>query len=245
VPRSLELSPGIIDLWVAHVPDWMRGQAIEELIEVLSQEEKDRARKFAFDRDRDVYHLAHGMLRIVLSSYDGRDPSDWRFAANRHGKPSIEGFNTQSLRFNISHTAGLAVVAVTRENEVGVDVESLTRTRVRIELASKAFAPIEREKLLVMDDVEAMRNRFFQIWTLKESFIKAMGRGLSLPLDQFWFEWRESDRPDFQIDPTVGEVADDWRFELIREVPEYVIAVATRAVQNSVSVQRKHFKPHS
>jgi 4'-phosphopantetheinyl transferase len=240
----LELSHGSIELWIAHVSDWAGTAAFKRLIDCLSSEERDRARKFAFDRDRDVYHLAHGMLRTVLSKYDDRDPSEWRFVANRHGKPSIEGFNTHSLRFNISHTSGLAVVAVTRGVEVGVDVESLLRTRVRIEVASKAFTPFERDEMLAISSETERREYFFQIWTLKESFIKAMGRGLSLPLDQFWFRG-DKNAFEFCVDSALPENPADWQFILVRDVSNYLIAVALRSQNERHTLNTHGFQPQS
>lgn len=240
----METSPAVIELWIAHVSDWIGMPAVDRLIGCLSSEERERARKFAFDRDRDVYHLAHGMLRTVLSKYDGRDPSEWRFIANRYGKPSIEGFNSRSLRFNISHTAGLAVVGVTCGNEIGVDVESLSRDRVRIDVASKAFAPLEREELLLISEETAKRRRFFEIWTLKESFIKAKGLGLSLALDQFWFNWTK-DEFEFCVDAALSESPTDWQFTLIDDVPDYLIAVAARAGSQRFQVTTHSFQPES
>ncbi|MBX9653470.1 4'-phosphopantetheinyl transferase superfamily protein [bacterium] len=242
--RLIETTPEVIDLWIAHVSDWVGTPAVTRLIECLSSEERDRARKFAFDRDRDVYHLAHGMLRTVLSKYDNREPSEWRFVANRHGKPSIEGFNFRSLQFNISHTAGLAVVGVTCGSEIGVDVESLSRTRVRIEVASKAFAPAEREKVLAILDESAKRKRFFEIWTLKESFIKAKGVGLSLALDQFWFDWKKEEF-EFCVVAALQENPTDWQFHLMSEVSDYLIAVASRAGSQRFKVRTHSFQPES
>ncbi len=218
-----------VHIWIAAVQDWVGASAFQDLLDTLNSEERNRASRFAFDRDREVYTLAHGMLRRVLSRYEAIDPADWTFENNPHGKPLISPSAGSSLRFNISHTAGLAVLAVTREIEVGIDVESLLRTRVRIEVASKAFTEFERRELTKVANEDARRKRFFEIWTLKEAFIKSKGMGLSLPLDQFWFRLSEVGEYELFVDSALKEEPSQWQFEFVRDVPQYLIAVALRS----------------
>ena len=239
----IELPRGQVHIWTGLVEKWAGTPAMTALSAALSAEEKERAARFAFERDRDVYSLAHGMLRQILSRYESNDAATWTFENNAHGKPHL--VPESSLRFNISHTGGLAVLAVMRDFEVGVDVESLLRTRVRIEVASKAFTPIERHGMLACTSEEARRERFFETWTLKEAFIKAKGRGLSLPLDQFWFQWSDSGELLFNVDAALNETPSDWQFEFLRDVPNYLIAVALKPERERYSLIHRHFTPDS
>jgi 4'-phosphopantetheinyl transferase len=179
--RGLPL--GQVDCWFL---DPQRFAAVaDELAAVLGPDERARADRFAFDRDRTEYVVCRGVLRCLLARYGDDSPSRLRFRYSPRGKPELDGpANPAGLRFNLAHSHGAAVVAVTQGRPVGVDVE-----RVRPEadlggLVRTCFAPEEQDEFWSLP--ESVRPRaFFAGWTRKEAFLKATGEGLGRPLDSF------------------------------------------------------------
>lgn len=159
---------------------------LSELRDTLADGERQRADRFHFEKDRRHFTAARGAMRILLASYLARRPEEVRFAYNNYGKPRlIDADNGSDLRFNLSHSHGLALLAVTRGRDIGVDVERLRdMERDGEALAERFFSPREVAALRSLPP-ELRREAFFLCWTRKEAYIKAQGKGLSLPLDQF------------------------------------------------------------
>lgn len=153
------------------------------LADLLNDEERARAARFAFEEDREAYVAAHGLLRVELSRRVALAPQDWRFGVGAHGKPYLLD-PPRDLRFNMSHTRGMVAVALAEGVDVGVDVEPSDRRAESMKLAKRFFAP-EEVALLAGVEGEARRDMFFAIWTLKEAVVKATGQGLSRALDSF------------------------------------------------------------
>src|SRR5262249_33539026 len=152
----------------------------------------------------------------------------WVFAANAHGKPEIAGPKGMlPLSFNLSHTRGLAVVAVTLSSEIGVDVENVQRREVGLELAERYFAAEEGVYLGRLAAAER-KSAFFDYWTLKEAYLKARGLGLSLPLDAFNFSLAEGQSPQVSFSPPIVDGRTDWQFVQLVLPPCYKVAVAIR-----------------
>jgi 4'-phosphopantetheinyl transferase len=149
----------------------------------LSPDEQGRAARFSFDRDRCVYAAAHLLLRRCLHRATGR--MDWSFRQTAFGKPELaEPFDGLPLRFNLTHTAGLAACALVYGHEVGIDAEALDRRGDHLDLARQFFTADEVE-VLTRSPSTAREETFLAIWTAKEAVIKAAGRGLQMPLDSF------------------------------------------------------------
>lgn len=194
----------------------------------LDDAERTRADRFAFERDRVAYTAAHALLRSVLSS-DALDaglaPADWRFVPGPHGRPEIVGEqNRPGLRFNISHTTGFVAVALAAGHEVGVDVEARVRRGLTMEIADRYFAPAEIAHLdgLVPAD---RREAFMAFWTLKEAYIKAIGKGLACPLDAFAFTL---DPLSIAFSDRLDDRPERWLFRRLSPVPDYLLALAVR-----------------
>ncbi len=152
---------------------------------LLSEDEAARADRFRFARDRDDFTVARGVLRVILGRYTGREPAGLRFIYSPYGKPSLdEGAGGGALRFNLSHSGGVALYAVTYGREVGVDVEQVREEMDCVGVADRFFSANEVEVLHSLAP-EAQTRAFFDCWARKEAYIKAHGEGLSLPLDSF------------------------------------------------------------
>jgi 4'-phosphopantetheinyl transferase len=196
-----------------------------KLERMLDDEERERAGRFRFERDRDAYLAAHALARGMLSGFVSRHPSAWRFAVNDHGKPElVPDAGTPPIRFNISHTRGLVAVAVTIENDVGLDVETLEGGRLGLDLASRFFATPEVEYLRALP-AERLQEALFAFWTLKEAYIKAVGRGLSVPLDAFCFAL---DPLAISFSSRQPDNPANWLFRRFTPSPVHAMALALR-----------------
>jgi 4'-phosphopantetheinyl transferase len=148
----------------------------------LSADERERAGRFRFDRDRRRFVAARGLLRLVLGRTLGLDPAGLRFAYGPRGKPSLA--DGPGLGFNVSHSGGLALLAFAWDRELGVDVEEEREVKEAADIARRYFSHRESEELLRLPEGER-KAAFFRCWTRKEAFIKATGDGLSRALDAF------------------------------------------------------------
>ena len=172
-PVRPQLAPGEIHLWRAALDNPVRLSGAEA---VLSREELLRAGKFARVRDRERFIAAHGALRMVLGLYLSADPQSLEFRTGPMGKPALVQTFTD-LRFNLSHSGDLALIAVTRGREVGVDVERVQRDIEFDPIVEHYFEPTEAWDLRTAPPQERV-GRFFDLWTRKEACVKAEGSGL-------------------------------------------------------------------
>lgn len=176
------LAAGDVHLWRAPLPPL--AQDLGRLAAWLSTDEAERSRRFRFSRDRHSFIAAHGFLRLTLSRYLGVAPRDLEFAAGTSGKPRLAGTGARHLRFNISHTNGLALIAVTRGREVGVDIERIKPGFDWGEIAPKYFSAPERDALAALPPPQRSRAGY-DVWTRKEAWVKAVGTGLMTNLLDF------------------------------------------------------------
>ena len=155
----------------------------------LSEDERERAARFHFERDRVRFVNARAALRSILGRYLDVPPGCLRFSYGAHGKPSLSsefvaGPAGVGLEFNVSHSHTLALVAVARGRALGVDIERLRNDTAGRQIAEHFFSAQEVAALCALPDAEQSR-AFFDCWTRKEAFIKARGEGLSFPLAEF------------------------------------------------------------
>lgn len=207
--------------------DWPRLELL------MDAEERARAARFRFDRDRHSYIAAHALLRAMLSRRVPTAPADWRFTTNPQGKPeAVMPPGWPRLRVNLSHTRGLVAVALTVDRDVGIDVEWRARGNLTLEIADRYFAPAEIAALEAMS-AERLEDGLFAFWTLKEAFIKAIGLGLSFPLDAFAFGLEP-----LSISFVPGhEVPGPWLFRRFRPTEAHAMALALRhPVPSRVSI---------
>ena len=220
-----------IDLWLVW-PDEIDEALLARYRAMATPAEQAAAGRFHFERHRRSHLVTRATLRFVLSKYAAIAPQDWRFELSEHGRPQLSREHAgvpglSDLRFNISHTEGLIAIAVSRQGEVGVDVENVDARPAPIDVASAYFAPAE---LAALQQVPADRQStaFFRYWTLKESYIKARGLGLSLPLDQFSFVLHSDQSIGFSTAPALNDPAAQWRFWQFGVAGSHVLALCVR-----------------
>ena len=152
---------------------------------MLSPDEVTRASRFRFERDRIRFVVAHAALRQILANYLGATPAQLTFVYGQHGKPALDyPWSRHGVRFNLSHSHGLGLCAVTRAYEIGVDVERIRPLDNLEDLARRVFSARELDALRRIPESGRVVG-FFNAWTRKEAFIKALGEGFSHPLRGF------------------------------------------------------------
>ena len=204
-----------IDLWCTYISEigddslWPRYDAL------LSADERAVQARFRFAKDQRRYLVTRALVRTVLSRYAAVRPEDWVFSAGARGRPEIAAPGAApALEFNISHSADLVLLGVTSGRTLGIDTESVTAREADIDGLNRYFAPQESAALLALAPGER-RRRFFELWTLKESYIKARGLGLAIALDAFRFELAGERGLTLHMRPGLGDSPDRWRLWLL------------------------------
>ncbi len=205
---------------------------------LLAPDERARRARYHFEHSRREYLLTRALCRATLSRYAPVAPAAWTFAKNEYGRPEIEAAAHRGIRFNLSNTRGLIALAVTRDRDVGVDVEDPSRGGETVAISDRFFSPLEVAALRALPEA-AQDARFFTYWTLKEAYIKARGMGLAIPLDQFSFLVDDGaspsggapgHRPPIRVafDPRLGDDASAWQFTDLALSPRHAAAAAVR-----------------
>jgi 4'-phosphopantetheinyl transferase len=201
---------------------------------LLSPEEMSRADRFAQAHLKASYEVSHGVLRVLLSPYLKRSPRDLEFTFGRAGKPALRP--DSRLRFNMSHSGGLAAYAFTLDCEIGIDIEEVRHMPDLEPIAQHYFCPAEAAQLLSIPGEEQRRGAFFRCWTRKESYIKAIGDGLSVPLDQFQVTFSlDSPARLLHVGHDAG-AASAWTLKHLDPAPGYAGALAYRAPSRQVEM---------
>jgi 4'-phosphopantetheinyl transferase len=182
-PPGIVLGADEVHVWRA--PLTHDGDRLERLRGTLAPDECERAARFHFERDRRHFIAARGLLREILSRYLGLSPNRFRFGYTAYGKPHLADERTgAALRFNVSHAGELALYAISRERELGIDIERLRTDIEHRQIAAQFFSKQEVAALSALPEC-LQQEAFFLCWTRKEAYIKGIGEGLSLPLDSF------------------------------------------------------------
>ena len=226
------LSENEVHVWHCHCDDPTIAARRDNFLALLTAEETARYRRFAFEKDRQLFLVAHALLRTVLSRYAAVAPDAWKFQLTAHGKPFLPAdAAAPPLQFNISPSDQVAVCAVTLTHAVGVDVESAGR-QADPRVAQRVLSPPELERFLAAHDSQ-QRELFFRYWTLKEAYAKAIGLGLSLRLSEISFTLDEPTAPHIRFAPSSRESADSWQFHQQFLDPHHYLAVAVRCPRNN------------
>ena len=216
-----------IHLWLAFCDDVVDQALLDGYRAMMSASERACELRFQFERDRKSYLVTRALVRTVLSRYVEIEPDRWRFGSNDYGRPHIlnEEVLGTGVDFNIAHSHGLIAMAVSAHRVIGVDVENTRQRRVSLEIAQRYFAADEVAALALLPQGQR-QDRFFELWTLKESYIKARGMGLSIPLDQFSFHFPREGAVEIRIQPGLADDPARWQFWQFAAAPDQLVALA-------------------
>lgn len=222
-PPNPPLGPDDLHVWVANQN---RPQSqMDHFWLTLAEAEQARANRFYFDHDRRHYIVARGLLRLLLGRYLHIAPTEVAFVYGDHGKPDLAPAQAQAgVRFNISHSHSVALLAFARERDVGVDVEQVRPLDDGEQIAERFFS---KSEVAVFTAVPAAQKpqAFFNCWTRKEAFIKVIGEGLSCPLDSFDVTLKPGEPAELLQVKGSQEVAARWKLENLNPATGYAGAV--------------------
>ena len=182
-PENLTIGEDEVHVWRASLK--LSPSELYKMKQNLFPDEQERAERFYFQKDREHFIAAHGILREILSGYLEKDPYQLVFKYNFFGKPFLaKETGSEELLFNLSHSHGTALYAFTQKRKVGIDLEYIRSDMVKNNTAEQTFSSREVTVLRSLPEKDQVRG-FFNCWTRKEAYIKAKGQGMLIPLDQF------------------------------------------------------------
>ncbi len=222
-PQDSILADNKVDVWRIALD--RPADQTEELQRLLTPAERSRADRFHFERDRQRFVTARGLLRVILGRYLDLNPSHLRFVYGDYGKPALAPASvTRGLQFNLSHAHSLALVTVSRDRQLGIDLEYIRPIPEVEQIAELILSPQEKGAWRALAGTEKLET-FFGLWTCKEAYTKAKGEGLARPMDQI------------QVGPVLGkeialgsvngdtQEASRWSVRRLKPGPGYVAAL--------------------
>jgi 4'-phosphopantetheinyl transferase len=219
VPSSIpSFAASDIHIWRASLD--LSAPALARLDATLGHDEKSRAGRFVHARDRDHFIAARGILRDLLGAYLKQPADRVQFRYGKHGKPRLAAeYSETAITFNLSHSHGLAVYAISNGLELGIDVELIRPEFAGEDIAARYFSEEEMAELRALP-IELRADGFFRCWTRKEAYVKARGEGLSIPLDSFSVSLTPG-----QPDVLSSVDSESWTLRSFAPEPRYVGAV--------------------
>jgi 4'-phosphopantetheinyl transferase len=216
-----------VHVWRVSVPQ--AAPTAAALAPTLAAEEEARAARFRFEKDRLTYVVGRGRLRALLGAYLQRPARDLQFTTNAHGKPALASEGCD-LQFNVSHSGDWVVYAVTRGRAVGVDVEGVRPLTSLEGIARRFFSPREVDALFALPEPQRQA-AFFRCWARKEAYIKAVGRGLGIPLHEFDVSLAPGEPA--RLLEARGEAAapGPWCLRTLEVAADYAAAVAAQGTE--------------
>jgi len=213
---------------------------LHTLQQVLIEEEVTRAKRFYFERDQHHFIIARGILRTLLGRYLHVNPSTLIFDYNPYGKPSLGSpLSESNIHFNISHSHELILCAFTRGRQIGVDIEYMRSDIDYEQLAKHSFSPNEQAAFFAIPNAQRQQ-AFFNCWTRKEAYIKARGKGLSLPLDLFDVSLAPNEPATLLSSREDPQEVARWSFQNLFSYPDYAGAFVVEGFDWHVSYWQWH-----
>ena len=224
--RDVEKSGAPIEVVVSRLV--AAPEAVRAAAALLSDAERQRARRFAFDRDASRFILARSRLRQLLAGRLGVRAQAVEIEYGAHGKPVLSRqFADSDLHFNVSHCQHVAAYAFSYGHAIGIDVEAVRKISDADNIAARSFSQLENATYRTLKPSEKPLG-FFNCWTRKEAFVKAVGDGLSMPLDRFDVTLAPGEPAKILRAEGTGD-ASRWRLDSFCPAPGYVAAIASQA----------------
>ncbi len=218
-PQALGVSD--VHVWLSDLDQ--PEAAVRQMALTLSPEEQTHAARFRFARDRRRYIVAHGAMRAVLAGYLNMPPQQVRFVTGEHGKPALAP-DQGHITFNLSHSEDLALFACACDRELGVDIEYMRPIDDIDLIATHYFAPTERAVLSQIAPAYKLQ-AFYHCWTRKEAYIKAIGRGLAMPLDRFVVSLAPDEDARLLWVEDQPQEPNCWQMRALAPAPDYAAAL--------------------
>jgi 4'-phosphopantetheinyl transferase len=233
---ALRIAPQSVHVW-AFFLEASRGFR-EECAQTLSGAEQARAERFVHERSRNDFIVAHGVLRRLLARYSGVPASGLAFSSGPNGKPVLttQGGGGNAVSFNMTHSHGRALLAVSDGREVGIDLEQVNPEVNALAIARRYFSTSELAAIEGASPALVAQS-FFRFWVAKEAVLKGQGIGLKFPIDRFEVQFDAQFRHARVHTLQDSRLAQDWRIRMLRLEGDWVGAVAARGEDWSLLVQ--------
>jgi 4'-phosphopantetheinyl transferase len=223
---ALEFSKGDIHVWRADLD--LPIIDFQTLYQTLSIDERVRAERFYFEKDRRRFIVGRGMLRIISGCYVNVEPRRLQFCYGKNGKPALaDTFGKGVVLFNMSDSEGLALYAFTRNHEIGVDIERIRDIPEMDQIVEGFFSARENAVFRSLPESKK-REAFFNCWTRKEAFMKAKGEGLGYGLDQFEVSLAPGERAALLSTHGDPQEASRWSLRELHPGPGFTAALAVQ-----------------
>lgn len=220
-------------IWRLNVNENVDG--LDFLFTLLSKDEKQRVNKFTFEKDRTTTIIARGSLRHLLSRYLNCQATDIKFSYGKYGKPTL--LNNKTIKFNVSHSGEMIVIAFCNDYDIGIDVEYIKRDFDVFDIVDNYFSKQEIKALHKIPNNQ-QTEAFFRGWTRKEAFIKAKSQGLSFPLDSFSISMDSDDNAELYETAWDKNEKNLWNIVPFETYKDYKAAFAVKGKIDDV----KYFK---
>ena len=233
--QLLTLDDNEVHIWRTDICQ-LSPELVASYLPLMSEQEQQRNRRFRSEQSRVADMITRVFARTVLSHYADIEPADWTFSQGEHGKPEVsnKGIN---LRFNLSHSSKMVACAVSRSHAIGLDIEYIKRKNDVLAIADRYFSKPELNALFSLP-VDQQQDRFFDYWTLKEAYIKADGRGISLGLANFSFTIENPNRIAISFSDKIQQDPAAWIFQLLYPDPDHRMALAVQGHQQDLLVRQ-------
>ncbi len=220
---GLQLSPTDVHVWCIALDQPFT--TLSRLAGLLSADEQARAARFYFERDRRAFIVCHGWLRVILGRYLAVDPQYLEFEHTLHGKPTlVVQSGSTCLQFNLSHSHQIALYAITRQREIGMDLEYIRPMPDMEQIVARFFTPSEQAMVQTLPTDQRL-TAFFRAWTCKEAYLKAIGSGLTRPLADFAVALVPGEPPRLLHDVHDPHAVERWSFHTWTPAAGYVAAL--------------------
>lgn len=233
-------------VWFCCPDEITDAEQLEYYRSLLSPDEVKQYKRFQFKNDQHSYLVSHALMRSVLSRYANLSPAQWQFKKNAHGRPEIkQSTSGVPLKFNLTHTKDLSACIVTLGMECGIDAEAVNRDNDLIKIAERMFAAPELASMENLHD-SSLRKAFFKYWTLRESYVKALGTGLAGSSKDFYFCIGDNDI-SIEFENTMRQLNNDkeqWQFDLMEPADGHILAIAVNhSPQDKLTIVDKKTVP--
>jgi 4'-phosphopantetheinyl transferase len=224
VDPPVELAPEEAHVW--RVATQLPREQIARLWSLLDADEEKRALALVRGAVRDGFVVTRSALRLVLATYLGRSADELGFRYGRRGKPYLEGAGTRALRFSVTHSGTVSLIAVARNRELGIDVEPERWPRSALRIARRLFHPDTAAGLEALDGAE-QRRAFLAAWTQHEAYMKAIGEGLFRSADPLRLVWPRGEATELVEEHAMGGATRMWSITPLEPVPTYTGTLVT------------------
>lgn len=223
-------------LWLINDQEIADPALLKSYLALLSEEEQAKQRRFYFEKDRHQYLITRAFLRIILSLYENQTtPQQWQFHRQHYGKPFITNPVTKPLYFNLSHTAGKIAIIISCHDGVGIDIENINRESNLKDIAKTIFSTKECDFFCQLDQQQQPKY-FFLLWTLKEAYVKAQGKGISMPMTDLTYH---------NQDIYLQDQNPHWQFWTLFFDDNYQLSIAAQTLESELYNSIHMFQIHS